>query len=566
LTITLPDFGKELQKALDQGHVDRRLFTGFRRKGELPLFLGGFLDRVFDRDSGRLFNDPDIDAILALRQLTLMFGKILLPSSDARFRGAMKGYVDCEQDVRHADILRTSEQRSDFLRVSAVLFSASFTKMDRKIHDLELVPKHGPGSTADRLLGNQKWNQRTWTTRLERILPAGEFLLPNWRYYDQLDEVDILEPGSEIPVRVIAVPKTLKTPRIIGIEPTAMQYAQQSILPVILDSLSKGLTSKDYEDDSLSKMLGFEDQEPNQLMALEGSREGNLATLDLSEASDRVSNQLVRDLFSRWPHLHEAVDASRSRKADVPGHGVIRLAKFASMGSALCFPVEAMVFLTLIFMGIEKELKRPLTRSDVKRYSDQVRVYGDDIVCPVDTVHPVVSMLESFGTQVNRSKSFWNGKFRESCGKEYYDGHDVSIVKVRRVFPTQRQDAQEVISLISLRNQLYFAGYWRTCQWLDDHIRGLINHFPVVLPSSPVQGRHSFLGYETQKLCHELHRPLVRGYVVNADIPKNSLDDVGALTKYLYKRSDMPFADERHLERSGRPAAVNLKLRYATPY
>jgi hypothetical protein len=558
LTITLPDFGKEFQKALDQGKVDRRLFTGFQRKGELPLFLGGFLDRVFSRDSGRLLDEPCIDAILAVRQLTLMFGKMLLPSSDARLRSAMRSYIECEQDVRLADSTRTDSQRESFRRVSAMLFAPVLTDIDRKIYNLEVVPKHGPGSTADRLMGNQKWNLKTWTSRLEEIFPAGEFLLPNWRYYDQLDEIDILEPGSETPVKVVDVPKTLKTPRIIAMEPTAMQYAQQAIRHELYEAIER--------HDILSKLIGFTDQTPNQRKALEGSLHQELATLDLSEASDRVSNQLVRDLLSRWPHLHKAVDASRSRKAEVPGHGVIRLAKFASMGSALTFPLEAMVFTTLIFMGIEQELKRPLTPRDVKHFSDQVRVYGDDIVCPVDYVYPVVSMLESFGIRVNGSKSYWSGKFRESCGKEYYNGFDVSIVKVRRVFPTRRQDAKEVISIISLRNQLYFAGYWQTCRWLDDHIRDLINHFPVVLPSSPIQGRHSFLGYEVERMCPELHRPLVRGYVEKAHIPENSLDDVGALTKYLYKRSDLPFADEGHLLRSGRPAAVNLQLRYATPY
>jgi len=105
LTITLPDFGKEFQKALDQGKVDRRLFTGFQRKGELPLFLGGFLDRVFSRDSGRLLDEPCVDAILAVRQLTLMFGKMLLPSSDARLRSAMRSYIECEQDVRWLIVL-----------------------------------------------------------------------------------------------------------------------------------------------------------------------------------------------------------------------------------------------------------------------------------------------------------------------------------------------------------------------------------------------------------------------------------------------------------------------------
>jgi hypothetical protein len=558
LTITLPGFGKDFQKGLDQGWVDRRLFTGFRWKGGLPVFLRGFLDRVFDRNSGLLLDDPCIDAILAIRQLTLMFGKIEIPCSDTRVRDAMREFIKCEQDVRVADRKRSQSEMADFKRVSAMLFANAFSEVDRKIYNMEVSPKHGPGHTADRLKGNEKYRQTTWPARLEKIFPSGEFLLPNWRYYDSLERVDILEPEAEIPVRVVSVPKTLKTPRIIGIEPTAMQYAQQAVLPLILHSLSR--------DDNLDTMLGFSDQTPNQRMAREGSCKGTLATLDLSEASDRVSNQLVRAMLSNHPHLHEAVDATRSRKADVPGHGVVRLSKFASMGSALCFPIEAMVFLTIVFIGLEQGLNRPLRKRDIKMFRDQVRIYGDDILVPVDMVHPVVDALHSFGSVVNINKSFWTGKFRESCGKEYYDGHDVSIVKVRDLFPARREDATGVISMISLRNQLYFAGYWGTCAWLDDKIRDVIRHFPVVLPSSPVHGRHSFLGYEIQKMCDSLHRPLVRGYVENSSIPSNSLDDVGALLKFLIKRGGQPSVDIRHLERSGRPQRVDIKLRMAPPF
>jgi len=234
LTITLPTFGKDFQKSLDLGYVDRRLFTGFQWKGGLPRFLGGFLDRVFDRNSGVLLGNPDIDAILAIRQLALMFSKILLPCSDARVKDAIDGFVECEQDVRSADILRTPIDLEAFRRMSSMLFGRFLTRIDHQIYwDLDLVPAHGPGSTSDRLIGNEKYRLRTWTERLERIFPAGEFLLPNWRYYDQLADVDILEPGAEIPVKVITVPKTLKTPRIIGMEPTAMQYAQQLIRRLI---------------------------------------------------------------------------------------------------------------------------------------------------------------------------------------------------------------------------------------------------------------------------------------------------------------------------------------------
>jgi len=563
LTITLPTFGKDFQKSLDQGFVDDRSFLAFSKwkrslGSRLPAFLQGFSRLVFSPSTGVLYDEPDIDAILAIRQLTLMFSKILLPCSDARVAKSMSDYVACEQDVKRSDANLRSEDLSDFKRVSSVLFQRLFTIMDRKIYNGEVMPKHGPGATADKLRGNAKFNQRTWTTRLDRLFPFGENIFPSWSYYDQFSGVSLLEPGQEYPVRVIPVPKTLKTPRIIAIEPTAMQYAQQGILELFLDSL-KGF-------DSLNSLLGFDDQEPNQLMARHGSSSGELATLDLSEASDRVSNQLVREMVSQFPHLREGFDCTRSRKADVPGHGVIRLAKFASMGSALCFPVEAMVFLTLVFLGIERELRAPVSDDMILSYVNKVRIYGDDIIIPVDFAHSVVDTLELFGARVNVDKSFWIGRFRESCGKEYYDGHDVSIVKVRRVFPTQRKHVQEVISLVSLRNQLYRAGCWGTCKWLDSYISRIVKHYPLVEESSPVLGRHSFLGYETQRMHKTLHSPLVKGYIVSSRIPSDPLDGPGALLKFFLKRGGQPSVDGRHLERAGRPHAVDIKLRWGSPF
>lgn len=558
LTITLPAFGKDLERGLELGQVDRRLFAGFRRKAELPRFLGGFLDLVFDRGTGSLLDEPSLEAILALRQLTLMFGKILVPCSDARVAEAFDSFVECESEVRSCDDKRLYSEILEFRRVATVLFGKSLAKLERKLAGSvdeapyrSLIPKHGPGSTADQLLGNEKYGQRTWPLRLDQVFPAVEYLVPNEGYTAHLRGVDFCEPGQERPVKVTAVPKTLKTPRIIGMEPTAMQYAQQAILPAILDALSR--------DDNLRRMIGFDDQTPNQRMAREGSLTGKLATLDLSEASDRVSWQLVRAMFLDYPFLFRAISATRSLKADVPGYGTMPLSKYACMGSALCFPLEAMVFLTLIFLGME-ELNEPVSKSVVVRRSREVRVYGDDLLVPVDKVHAVIASLTSFGLVVNARKSFWNGKFRESCGREYYAGENVSIVRVRRVFPTSRRDAQEVISVVSLRNQLYFAGYWATVKWLDDWIVGVIKHFPSVLESSPVLGRHSVLGYYSQMQDAELHKPLVRGFVVTARIPENSLDGPGALLKFLIKQGGLPSVDEEHLKRSGRPKAVDIKL------
>ena len=556
LTISLSNFGKDLQRALDQGFVDRNLFQGFSWTAGLPRFLGGFLDLVFDRGSGVLLDDPDVDAILAIRQLTLMFSKISYPCSDARIRKAISGYVKCEQDVKVTDSELSSSDIDDFRRIGNLLLSSAFSKVDSDIYYGKLVPKHGPGATADKLMGNHKYRQSEWTERLDKVFPVGEFLLPSYSYWESLNTVDILEPGSERPVRVITVPKTLKSPRIIAVEPTCMQYAQQAVLESMIRHMSK--------DNYLWRMIGFDDQTPNQRLARKGSLDGTLATLDLSEASDRVSNQLVRSLVANFPYLHGALDATRSRRADVPGYGVLRLSKFASMGSALCFPIEAVVFLTTVFLGIEKELNTPLTRSHIRELSSEVRVYGDDIIIPVRYVHSVVSTLEHFGARVNADKSFWNGKFRESCGRDYYSGHDVSVVKVRHMFPTHRKHVPEVISLVSLRNQLYFAGCWGTVKWLDDYIVRVIKHFPAVLSSSPVLGRHSFLGFDTEKIDTRLHAPFVRGFVVSSRIPRDILDDSGALLKFFLKRGGLPSADRKHLERAGRPHAVDIKLRWAS--
>jgi hypothetical protein len=556
LTISLPNFGKDFERSLDQKAVARNLFTGFGWQAGLPRFLGGFLEQVFSRESGELLTEPSIDAILAVRQLTLMFGKIGLPCSDARVTKAIRGYIECDVQVGRSDAdPEKIELIPSFLRISDLLFRDVFHAVDRDIYDRKLIPKHGPGATADKQRGNAKYRNRTWTERLEVIFPSEDFLLPSMskNFRHELEDVDLQEPGAEMPVKVITVPKTLKTPRIIAIEPTAMQYAQQSLWAMFRHHIER-----DY---NLSMMVGFDDQVPNQDMAEEGSRYGNLATLDMSEASDRVSYLDVKAMFLKYPLLWWALDGCRSKTAWIPEvDKTIVLNKYASMGSAVTFPLEAMVFLTLIFVGIEQQRNSPLTRRDIKMFRREVRVYGDDIIIPVDYVRTVVRVLESFGMKVNTSKSFWTGRFRESCGKEYYAGEDVSIVRVRTMFPERRRQATEIQSTVSLRNQLYKAGYWQTCKWLDSEIKKVIKYFPVVLETSPVLGRHSFLGYETQKVGKHLHNPLVKGWKDASKSPADMLEGSGALLKFFLKRGDLPSFEKEHLRRAGRPRAVNIEL------
>lgn len=557
-TITLPAFGKAFERWLALEQVDPTLATGFRCKGGLPVFLRGFLDLVFNPD-GSIRDDASPDAVLAVRHLSGVAGKMYLPASAERTHRAMLGYLETDSELEEVDAKLASEPAMVLAlrRIFTLLFHRVLDSGDLAIATGELTPKHGPGATADGLHGNQKFAM-SWTWRLEEFFKADEFLLPSPRYHQLLDSVQFHTLEQELPVKVIHVPKTQKTPRLIAKEPTCMQFAQQAVSGV--------LTKRINEDSILKRLVGFREQEPNQVLAREGSITGTLATLDLSEASDRVSNYLVRSLFGPWTHLDGAIQACRSRRAEVrmdDGSVVIRdLTKFASMGSALTFPVEAMVFLAIVFYGIERDLGRPLRERDVKSLCGSVRVYGDDIIVPVDHVRSVTHSLESFGFRVNAAKSFWTGLFRESCGKDYFKGIDVSYVKLRKPFPADRRDVLEVVSLVSFFNQVKENHLPHTTDWLRKELVDLLGFFPRVSGDSEILGEVDAVTHDIDGLCKKTHNPLAKGWVIRTQSPENPLDGERALLKFFLKQGVKPMS-RGHLVRSGRSSGVSIILRKA---
>ncbi len=639
-TMTLPDYCKDFEKSLASGLVDSNSFLSFRKRAGLPLFLGGFLSQVFD-PSGVILNEPSVDAIRAIRQLTLVFGKVLRPCTSTRTKAAMRQFVRIEEELAEWNSNRFEEYLPYFRKASTLLWADVFAGVENTLlgsyhvslveawkdtegldsvatrfptrrgvdpfmdllkqppdsglvlrrrvrrefvldEDVQskvvdpsfgdvLVPRHGPGATADRLRGNAKFDLAEWTTRLERVFPYGDYALPSWRSYDQLDRVKFLEPGAERPVKVVDVPKTLRTPRIIAVEPTSMQYTQQALSQQFVDRLENRIESEpsigQKRCDLGAMFVGFRDQEPNRVLARESSLNGSLATLDLSEASDRVLNQHVELLFARFPHLGEAVQAVRSTKAVVPGHGEIHLTKFASMGSALTFPVEAMVFTTIVFAAIAKARNTPVNRGLFYELWGKVRVYGDDIIVPVEYVRPVIDALEAFGLVVNHRKSFWTGQFRESCGGDYFSGEWVTPVRLRHDLPQSLADISEVVGLVSFRNLLYWNGYWKTAAAIDKRLESLLKgHWSIVDVTTSGLGRESVLPYKAAKTHSKLHTPLVRGASVRIRTPDSTVSGTGALMKFLLKRGALPFADKDHLIRQGRSQVVGIKLGWIRPY
>jgi hypothetical protein len=230
------------------------------------------------------------------------------------------------------------------------------------------------------------------------------------------------------------------------------------------------------------------------------------------------------------------------------------------MGSALCFPIESMVFYTIALTAIIEKLNLPFTYNSVIQAKKYVWVYGDDIIVPVDYVSPVISSLEALGLKVNTGKSFWRGAFRESCGGDYYAGVDVSVVRMRRELPTSRKQADQVVSAVSLRNQLWQHGWTKTVALLDELLLGMIP-FPFISSlDTPVLGRLTDTVVLADKWDHRLHIPLVKGMRVVAESPESNLDDYGALVKFFIKKGEQPIFDAEHLRRAGRPRSVRIKL------
>lgn len=554
-TITLPSFSADFERSLDLGRVAPGAFRAFGKAGAagIPQFLGGFLSHVFDKN-GVLIADPCINCIRSVRQVCLFGKKVLAPCAQARVERTLRGYVETDSECQ-IDFVDT-DFGTRFKKVAQVLL-ASLDLESPTIGDI--MPQHGPGQTAEKLLNNSKWSFTTWPQRLE---DAGlRFVDLVWPHKDMLEHErrylpTFTSPEEEPAARLVTVPKTVKSPRLIAVEPVAIQFCQQGLKRFLVSRLEAG---------HLTRNIRFTDQGVNQVLANDGSTSGRLATVDMSEASDRVSLAHVRTLFASSPTFLSLLEATRSTRVDLCAGGEqtqLTLRKFASMGSALCFPVEAMVFYCAIVASRLGIARTTVTDVTVKRFGRDVHVYGDDLIFPAREAPTICEDLEALGLKVNRSKSFWTGKFRESCGKDWYDGQDVTPVYVRRLIPTDRADPSGFVSSVSLGNQLWEAGYPMTAQLVRKRVE---LHYGRRLPV--VQANSSVIGWLwgdsptiTFRVNHRLQRAEFRALVADVSFQEDPLEGSLALAKCF--RVINSFIDPEHLNRSVRGYSLTLKRKW----
>jgi hypothetical protein len=536
LTITLPAFAKSFEQALELGQIDSTKFAGFKSasKAPFPAFLQGLASQVFTKE-GSLQDAPNPDAVAGIRQICLSCNKIKLECTPSRLKAAEEQFRATEREVSGFRISRYNQHRV-FSGVSYYLFGDVLRRASDMLNDLQIVPRHGPGSTVDKTYGNRKYLNRGWTTRLQKTFPFDWYKLFN---YNELADVlsvpaecgyEAIPRKEEPPVRVVFVPKTMKSPRVIAIEPVWTQEVQQGLMRTLVELLETDKVTGGH--------INFSNQSINRALAFESSKTRAHSTIDLSEASDRVHPSLVARLFQSVPSLSRAVFSCRSERAILPSGGEIRLKKFASQGSALCFPVEAMVFYSIVVTALLKHRNLPLTRASVKACARDAFVYGDDIIVPTAEVSVVIEQLEAAGLKVNRKKTFSAGYFRESCGMDAFMGVDVTPVYIRYPLPVTTRDANEVVGAISTANLFYKKGYWKVAAFLRRYVEGVTGVVPHVPDNSSVVGWTSFQQWATcQRWNTDLQRFEVRGIKLRVGKEKDPLDGYRALHKWAVTRN-----------------------------
>lgn len=231
---------------------------------------------------------------------------------------------------------------------------------------------------------------------------------PLWR--EHMSQQYGLDPCNWVTIvdgaRFDHVPKDAKTDRGINIEPDMNMRIQRGIGALIRQKLKK-------------VGINLNSQDLNAELAREGSLTGDLATIDLKAASDSISCYLVRELLP--PDWVKAMELCRSERVLMKDGTWHTLEKWSSMGNGYTFELES-----LIFWALGKSVQTVYPSEDKR-----LAVYGDDIVIQSNLAEPLIGLLDYCGFKTNVQKTFYYGGFRESCGKHYFCGVDVTPFNIK---------------------------------------------------------------------------------------------------------------------------------------
>lgn len=360
------------------------------------------------------------DALQSIRSCLLFTSRLTLSSYED---AAEKSWDKFEANMERIAMVHTlpTEYMKNFV-------ASLYPKSEREFLK-RFLPKHGNGSVAEKRSNGRPLNelQKFKLTNTAAV----QFLLRR----AGLRPLPLPTAKTNRTSRLTTVPKGIDERRIVCPEPAALMFLEQGLARCLDFRFTRLRTHVDLYHAELSKDL-----------AKTGSITRKWATLDQSSASDSVRWEFVASLFERVPYLQRLLGLCRSTHRVYPDGHVAKNDHFAPMGSALCFPIEVLVFSAIIEQAVHEVGGR-----------SHYRVYGDDIVVEERYVDRVMELLEYFGFLLNKEKSYWgDDPFREACGGHYMNGADVTPLRLSRRFVGISSNSASAISdLVDLSNRTY---------------------------------------------------------------------------------------------------------------
>nr|QDH90949.1 MAG: RNA-dependent RNA polymerase [Leviviridae sp.] len=565
-TITLPKMSKFLERSLASGFlIDEtpHLLGAKSSADKRPKLFYGLWCMLFEAD-GTLRTERDVSAVKSLRQVFLAVKKLRMECEDRYVQQAISEFRAIEESLprswpatweddsplwqrRNGHPIwgdRTQEEVPDLFPEfdpSSKLecgvdpnwagfrnFVARVSASLGEFYPYSIVPKHGPGAISDKDPSYVKYDGLHWTDRLESVFPYDWFGAPS---SDHLTYVQYVEYSS----RLHAVPKTQSGPRLIASEPTCHQWIQGGIQRWLEERIGRTI---------LADSIDFRSQETSRSLALEASSTGDLCTIDLSSASDRLTTRLVEYCFQGNYFLLDAMHASRTRCVELPDRELILLRKFSTQGSALTFPVQTVVFAMLSVWASALTYNR-FDWDSLAGFAKQVRVFGDDIIVPNDVYPVLTSLLEECKLKVNTSKSFSTGKFRESCGMDAYDGEDVTPAYFRQLLSPAPTSLE---SIVECSNNFHKKGMWYTADYIQKTVPyQILRRILIKTVDSGAFGLASFCGQSLDHLDKRwnkfLHQDEVKVLTILPSMLRKRGRGHGSLLQYFSEVATSPLSE-----------------------
>lgn len=397
------------------------------------------------------FKDPLL--MRYLRQLLLFSYKAEVPHDRSTTRAAFEQFFETNAATGRfgSGFATRSPRLLDAVRrhCQSVLYKCRFSA---------IKPGHGPGAVTT---SKDVWKKVYQT--IDSLYPDDWFTCyynaDHLSFREQADFDDIIE------AKLVAVPKDSRGPRLICVHPAEAMWLQQGLRRELEKSIS--LTRWPLKAIWPRGRIKFDDQSINGRIALLSSRSKAYATLDMKEASDRISDVLVQCLFGQYYRYFGCCRAQRvvvdvrntMHMHDVPNLSAA-IHSYAPMGNATVFPIQSLVFWAICVASMQ---------SRGYHSPGAAFVFGDDLVVPRSQARFVIDDLESFGLLVNRAKSFVDGDFRESCGVDAFRG--VNVTPIRWKASPQAEQLADIQSLAQTAMRLRMAGYEEAASRTYLHIR-----------------------------------------------------------------------------------------------